>query len=366
LQSGNTGRAGPPQKWLHKIEHFEGTMQQLNHRRLALAALFSTIALSACGGNADADAPAPAPTSPTLAQRSAAATATAQSSSNACAPIRPYYWEIGDRTQPLASGSVNAPGNATTYTASSVMSIASASKWLYGAYVAEARGGTLTSDDIQFLTFRSGYTGLVPVGDCLPGDTVAACVARNDNDVQTVAQVGKFFYNGGHMQKHASLAAPGVALGAMDNAALATEMRRLLGNDINLSFTQPQPAGGVRTSANDYALFLRKLLNNQLRLGALLGSHKVCTNPATCTDALSTPITNGLDWHYSLGHWVEDDATRSDGAFSSAGAFGFYPWVDVSKTWYGIVARSDTFGGGNESADCGALIRRAWVTGVTQ
>lgn len=337
----------------------------MHDRWPALAALFATVALTACGGSSGSPAPAPAPSGPDLAQRTTAATTTAQNHS-LCTAIRPFYWEIGDGTQPLASGSVNATGNATTYTASSVMSIASASKWLYGAYVAERRGGVLTADDIQYLTFRSGYTGLVPIGDCQQTDTVAGCVARNDNDVQTAAHVGKFYYNGGHMQKHASLAAPGVDLGAMDNAALATEMRRLLGTDIALSYTQPQPAGGVRTSANDYAVFLRKLINNQLRLGALLGSNKVCTNPATCSDALSTPITNGLDWHYSIGHWVEDDATRSDGAFSSAGAFGFYPWVDASKTWYGIVARSDVLGGGNESADCGALIRKAWVTGVAQ
>lgn len=330
----------------------------------ALAMLFATVTLSACGGSSDS--PAPPPSGPDLTQRSNAATATAQSSTNLCNAIRPFYWEIGNGTQRRASGSVNATGNATTYTASTVMSIASASKWLYGAYVAERRGGVLTTEDIQYLTFRSGYTGLVPIDDCQQTDTVAGCVARNDNDVQTPAHVGKFYYNGGHMQKHASLAAPGVDLGAMDNAALATELRRLLGNDIALSYTQPQPAGGVRTSANDYAVFLRKLITNQLRLGALLGANKVCTNPVTCSDALSTPITNGLDWHYSIGHWVEDDATRSDGAFSSAGAFGFYPWVDATKTWYGIVARSDVLGGGNESADCGALIRRAWVTGVAQ
>lgn len=336
----------------------------LDRRPATIAVLFATVALSACGGSSDS--PAPPPSGPDLAQRTAAAMATAQSTSNLCNPIRPFYWEIGDGTQRQASGSVNAAGNATTYTASTVMSIASASKWLYGAYVAERRGGVLTTEDIQYLTFRSGYTGLVPIGDCQQTDTVASCVTRNDNDVQTPAHVGKFYYNGGHMQKHASLAAPGVDLGAMDNAALAAEMRRLLGTDIAMSFTQPQPAGGVRTSANDYAVFLRKLINNQLRLGALLGANKVCTNPGTCSDALSTPITNGLDWHYSLGHWVEDDPTRSDGAFSSAGAFGFYPWVDATKTWYGIVARSDALGGGNESADCGALIRRAWVTGVAQ
>ncbi|MET0332741.1 MAG: hypothetical protein ABW190_00600, partial [Rhizobacter sp.] len=166
-------------------------MTQPCEGRTALAALFAATALGACGGNAGS--PAPTPAGPDLAQRTAAATSTAQSTGNLCAPIRPFYWEIGDGTQRRASGSVNATGNATTYTASSVMSIASASKWLYGAYVAERRGGVLSADDIQYLTFRSGYTGLVPIGDCQQADTVASCVARNDNDVQTPAHVGKFF-----------------------------------------------------------------------------------------------------------------------------------------------------------------------------
>jgi hypothetical protein len=323
---------------------------------------FVCLTLGACGGGSDS----PTPPGPDTAARTAAATSTAQSTSNACNAIRPFYWEIGDRNQRLANAAVNQAGNATTYTADTVMAIASASKWLYGAYVAEKRSGMLTAQDIQFLTFSSGYTSFAAIGDCFASDTVASCVARGDNDVQTPAHVDRFYYNGGHMQKHASLAAPGMDLGAMDNAALAAEMRRLLGSEINLSFSQPQPAGGVRTSATDYARFLRKLLGNRLQLGALLGSNKVCTNPVTCPTALNTPIANGLNWNYSIGHWVEDDATRSDGAFSSAGAFGFYPWVDVNKSWYGIVARHDTAGGGNESADCGALIRKAWVTGIAQ
>jgi hypothetical protein len=187
------------------------------------------------------------------------------------------------------------------------LAIASASKWLYGAYVAERRQGTLTAEDVQFLNFTSGYTRFAAIGDCFPGDTVGECAARGDNDIAVPAHVGKFHYNGGHMQQHASLPA-GMNLGAMDSAALAAELRRLLGSDIKLSFGQPQLAGGVRTTAADYARFLRKVLGNELQIAALLGSHKVCTNPATCAGAISTPITSGLDWHYSIGHWVEDDA----------------------------------------------------------
>lgn len=295
------------------------------------------------------------------AERIAAATAAALSATNACAPIRPFYWEVGDATQRLAGGSVKAVGNPTVYESDTVMSIASATKWLYGAYVAEQRGGALTAEDITFLNFRSGYVSLPPATGCQQTDTVGSCVERGSNGVQTPSEVGRFHYDGGHMQKHASLPSPGMALGAMNNAALAAEWRRVLGTDIALSFSQPQPAGGVRTSARDYALFLRKLLGRQLKLGSLLGHYPVCTNPQTCPTATYSPISTE-SWHYSIGHWVEDDPVRGDGAFSSAGAFGFYPWIDASRSFYGIVARTAIFGSGNESAACGSAIRRAWLT----
>jgi hypothetical protein len=298
------------------------------------------------------------------AVRVAAATATAHSASNACAPIRPFYWEIGDKQQRLAGGSVGAPGNATVVEAGTVMNIASASKWLYGAYVAEQRGGALTAEDIQYLNFRSGHVSLPPLTGCQQDDTVASCVARGSNGLQTPTEVDRFHYDGGHMQKHASLPSPGMALGAMNNPALAAELRRVLGTDLDLGFSQPQPAGGVRTSARDYAAFLRKLLNRQLKMGAMLGHHAVCTNPQTCPSATYTPVPPALSWHYSVGHWVEDDPALGDGAYSSAGAFGFYPWIDVAKSHYGVIARTALFGNGNESANCGALIRRAFTSGV--
>jgi len=312
----------------------------------------SCLALAACGGSSGGSDP--------LAARTLAATNTAQSNS-ACTAIQPFYWEIGDKTQRLASASAGG----TTYTASTSMPIASASKWLYGAYVAERRAGVLTAEDIKYLHFQSGYTNFSS-GGCTNSETVASCLTHDGNGDYSVGTDGKFFYNGAHMQKHASLPSPGMGLGAMANAELATEVRAQLGTDIGLTYTQPQLAGGVKTTANDYALFLRKLLNNQLKMTALLGSNKVCTNPTTCTDALRTPITANVDWHYSVGHWVEDDPTSGDGAFSSAGAFGFYPWVDASKTYYGVVARVDLVGGGNDSAICGALIRKAWMTSVQQ
>ncbi len=328
--------------------------------------------LQACGGGGGDEGgapppppPPPEPTQPTTPERSAAAMQTAQSATNACAPIRPFYWEVGDRNASLASGSVASTSDSTLYAADTPMAIASASKWIYGAYVAQLRAGALTADDIRFLTFRSGYTSF---STCLPGQSVDQCVAYQNNGVYHPAADGLFSYGGGHMEKHASQN----GLGPLQNASLAAEIRTRLGTDIDLGYAQPQLAGGVYTTAGDYARFLRKLLGGELALGALLGSHAVCTNPATCAQALNTPVPASESWSYSLGHWVETDPAVGDGAFSSAGAFGFYPWIDAGKTWYGIVARKQTpqgqdtdrsLGEGYRSAQCGRLIRKAWVTG---
>ena len=321
-----------------------------------VAAASIGVLLTACGGGGDGGTPAL-----TDAQRAAAATITAQSSSNACGPIRPFYWEIGDRSAALATGSVNGASGTAVYTAATPMSIASASKWLYSSYVVQKQNAALSDSDIKFLTFRSGYTNFT---SCLPGQTVDSCVNYLDNGVHSDATDGRFDY-GGHMQKHASV----IGLGALDSASLAVELRSQLGSDVGLAYSQPQPAGGVVSTAADYARFLRKLLGADLKMATMLGSHAVCTNPLTCPagQAVGTPVPSAESWHYSIGHWVEDDPVVGDGAFSSAGAFGFYPWIDSGKTYYGVVARQVfAQNAGYDSARCGRLIRKAWVTGTVQ
>jgi hypothetical protein len=134
----------------------------MNHRTVIECSriaglLFAATLLSGCGGgsgDSSTGSPlSPAPSgSPNNTQRVQAATATAQNNS-ACSAIQPFYWEVGDRSVALASGSV---GSAAP-TAASTMLIASASKWMFGAYVVE-RFRPLTDQDITALTMRSGYT----------------------------------------------------------------------------------------------------------------------------------------------------------------------------------------------------------------
>jgi hypothetical protein len=107
-------------------------------------------------------------------------------------------------------------------------------------------------------------------------------------------------------------------------------------------------------------VFLRKLMAGSLKMGNSLGKEAVCTLPSACDAAVSSPAPEA--WHYSYGHWVEDDPKTGDGAFSSPGLFGFYPWISADKKTYGIVARqSISLSAYIDSAYCGREIRKAYL-----
>ncbi|HEY8025308.1 MAG TPA: DUF4214 domain-containing protein [Burkholderiaceae bacterium] len=324
--------------------------------------------VTALANTVSGSAPGPSPMS------GSAATWTATNNS-LCTTLAPYYWEIGNHSGAAISGSVNGSSSSSPVTAATVFSIASASKWIYSTAAVQMRGtvSQITSADIDFLHFTSGYTymGNFAQGspECPQTGTVNQCLQQGSPayNMQNPRTVGVFDYDSGHMENHAGqngLGNDGVRL-------LQSAMQQQIGTDINIAYSQPLLAGGIYTTAKDYALFLRKILNGQLVMHDALGTSPVCTSMrAPCNSAYS-PIPEA--WHYSLGHWVEDDpATYGDGSFSSAGAFGFYPWIEASKTYYGMISREDQSSaasgeqGGYASAQCGRLVRHAWMTGVNQ
>ncbi|MBU1237995.1 MAG: hypothetical protein KJ634_13870 [Gammaproteobacteria bacterium] len=312
-----------------------------------------TALMAACGGGGGGDTP-PGTGQPDQATRIAAAEQTATTNAN-CTAVSPFYYELGDKNGAIVSGSVG-----TGYSATTQMNIASASKWLFGAYVAEVRNGVLSQDDTRATHMLSGYASMG--SGCLPNATVESCFQMLGNDTYTAAKLDRYNYDSGHFQRW------GVdnGMAAMDGDGVASAYRTTLG--VETSFNGPLLAGGAITSASNYAVFLRKILNNQLEIAGLLGDQPVCTQPGlSCPTADRSPITAEA-WSYSVGHWVETDPVVGDGAFSSAGAFGFYPWVDSTKTWYGILAREDMSGNnqGYASAQCGRLIRKAYMTGTAQ
>jgi hypothetical protein len=307
-----------------------------------------TALIAACGGGGGGDSP-PGPGGPDQATRIAAARQTATTNAN-CTAVSPFYYELGDKNGAIVSGSIG-----STYTATTQMNIASASKWLFGAYVAEVRSGVLTADDTRATHMQSGYVSMSSF--CGANSTVASCFSGHDT--YTASELNRYYYDSGHFQRW------GVdnGMATMTGPDVAAAYQSTLG--VTSTFNGPLLAGGAIMSASDYAVFLRKILNNQLRIASLLGDQKTCTQPGTCATADYSPISAEA-WNYSVGHWVEDDPAVGDGAFSSAGAFGFYPWIDSTRTYYGVLARLDAAGSGYASAQCGRLIRKAYVTGTAQ
>lgn len=323
------------------------------------------VCLAACGGSGPSDGQPPA--NPPLEQRVAAAQATAQSNP-LCSTrtLNSYYWEIGDKSGPLASGSIGPE----KITADTLMNIASASKWPFAAYVIEKYGDV--PPHVPYLNFTSGYSSFDNTA-CPSTATVGQCNSNNNPINQTESALGTFHYQGGHMQQ----LAVNLGLGGMRVGALANELASQIGSDAGIAFVKPLPEGGMRTTARGYATFLRKLMADSptpLKLGSILGSHAVCTKPINgCNASGDTVAALPENFHYSLGHWVEDDPTNtplSNFAYSSAGKFGFYPWISLDRTLYGIIAREDptavATGEGYASLQCGRLIRAAWRTGIAQ
>lgn len=290
--------------------------------------------------------------------RVGAAQATAQNNP-LCTAIAPFYWEIGDANGPIASGSLG-----TTWTADTPMNIASASKLVFGAYVVQKYKDDIGAINHDAMTMRSGYVSL-SYASCLLTNSVDACFMAGSNSTHTPGEDGVFHYDGGHFQYYADT--PALGLGPDGNVALATEMEDMLGHDLHFGYSSPQLAGGMRMTPGEYAVFLRKILSGGLAIHDHLGENAVCTLPSACPNEADYSPAAPEDWHYSYGHWVEDDPTNGDGTFSSPGAFGFYPWIDASKHYYGIVAR---YALGMtvyiDSVYCGVMIRKAFMTGKEQ
>lgn len=283
----------------------------------------------------------------------AAATQTAQQGAS-CKALGDFYWEIGDGSGPLASGSVG-----TDYSADKSVKIASASKFVWGAYVLEKLGKGREPDATQLalLEMQSGHTAFNPIA-CLLSRTVEGCLTARSNAEVKPSDVGKFSYGGGHDQQ----LAVNLGLGSYSAEQMTAEVRRTIGSDIGLSYARPQPAGGMEGTPADYGRFLRKIINGQLRMREYLGTHPVCTLPGSCPNAVQSPVKEA--WHYSLNHWVEDAPGIGDGAFSSPGLEGFYPWISADKTLYGVLARQQLRANAYwESVLCGRNIRKAFVSG---
>lgn len=282
--------------------------------------------------------------------------------------------------------------NRGSATQNKVYESASSSKWITGTIILHYIQSSLNQTSTKPLTLDShpqdfiGAAWPVPASDSLYPMTVrdlmsftsglrdeTNCINRPDPDFETcamqmvAANVGNgyipgkvYYYSGVHLQVAGLMAikARNIALGITHSTwqSIFNDFKANTGLFVNSQYdlpstTNPRLAGGMHWVGNDYIEFLKKFSKGQIlnstylkaQLSDQVGAAVIETSPAN--------RGTGEDWHYGLGLWAECHSVvfnceNNIETFSSAGAYGAYPFLNVKHNFYGLVARQGALGTG--------------------
>lgn len=262
-----------------------------------------------------------------------------------------------------------------SYSPTTRVPIASASKWLSGAVLMSLiDSGEVTLDDPiarlmpdapadkRAITLRQlfSHTSGIPSGAGLLPQTNACLNARATTlDACARAILGvalgdppgaRFDYGGSSMQVAGRLAelASGKTWDALFRERIATPLG-LTASDYAggsqtpgyVATTNPQIGGGVRATARDYARFLRMIGHRGVLDGRRVLS-QASVDAIERDQTLGAPVRGGSFAPYRLGYGIGVWRNRVDAAgnavqVSSQGAFGASPWIDRETGLVGIV-----------------------------
>lgn len=326
------------------------------------------------------------------------------------------------------SGSPPAPFNTTTTyyttgTPTSTSFVLSSTAGGSGTAITTSGSGSASVTIQPNFSVGTSIGGTVDnVNYCLPQAGTVNTAQTNAYQFSSQATNKQFAYDGGHAQNNASVNFSGTGQFAV--APLGTgagSMYSFYATDFanGGAFTQPMVAGGVYQTPANYLKFLNALTNSSTMMSVFtptyIAANGVCawTTPkdstgnlnGTCPTAYFSPITS--DWSYVFYYWLEGNFFGSgadagqcvpDCSANSVGAFGAYPFITplcpaaghpgnlcqtvaefnaaatggvTPWTYYGGVFRqvapgTSPTGNGQASAACGALIRKAYLTGIQQ
>lgn len=213
----------------------------------------------------------------------------------------------------------------------------------------------------QLFAFTSGFNGTAEQPSCIGEATVSlsACVQQIHDGGLDSPPDQSFNYGNEHMQiaALAMVQSRGKSVDAimrerlLDRLGVSAETRYTLGARDN-----PTYSGGMRSTGEDYGLVLAAILRGDIfadRAGFL--TDRVAQRPvATVPGAISQ---NRLNWHYGFGFWKEcPGATYTancDAApvISSAGAFGFTPWIDFNRGYWAVIVTEEPLNRGFDPAE---------------
>ena len=261
-------------------------------------------------------------------------------------------------------------------TADTVYELASSSKWLSAAAIMQlVEQDVLSLDDHpqdhipwwtddpndarsqvtlqHLLSFTSGFTGRVFTVNCAgdPNVTLEECAKVMYAEQFEFAPGEAYYYSNTHLHIAAVMAEYAT------DQPFATIFEEQLAQPLDLQDTallhpsvqNPRPAGGGEGTAKEYAIFLEALLNSEY----LTDSFDAMTNDyvGSETDIVYSPLTNqGYEWHYGFGQWREclsgswQAQCDEEIIVSSAGAYGFYPYLNMNGGYYVIIAHQEPLG----------------------
>ena len=212
----------------------------------------------------------------------------------------------------------------------------------------------------HLLSFTSGFmTEPDPVSPALLGcldrqiQIFEDCVQQiyNTNKDNNIEPGGQFYYSSTHLQIAGLMAINAGGYPSwtkvFDDFKLRTGLFSHSTYDLP-SATNPRLAGGMHWTGEDYLEFLRTLYKGQL-LSDNMRKELWASQRGSAT-VESSPVRDALseDWPYALGNWVECANSSSNcvptGRNSGPGAYGAYPFIDVKKGYFGILARQGALG----------------------
>jgi len=202
----------------------------------------------------------------------------------------------------------------------------------------------------QLLSFTSGLAEEAPCVNMNLAEftaCVASVVKANEGTGKTAGT--EFYYSSSHMQVAGLMAIE--ASGQPDWHSLFADFKAKTGlfpnSDYDLPSTgNPRLAGGMHWTGNDYVQFLRAY-----KTGAFSKSFPIAIEDRTKAVTMgNSPSIDGLgeEWHYGYGLWIECRNATFDCTtttyVSSPGAYGAYPFVNLPRDFFGIVARQGALG----------------------
>ena len=222
----------------------------------------------------------------------------------------------------------------------------------------------------QLFAFTSGFNGTAEqqqgcIGD--PAFTLRACVQQIHDGGPDSVPDQSFNYGNEHMQ----IAALAITLreGKSVDAIMRERLLGPLGVSAETRYTlgagdNPTYSGGMRSTGEDYARVLAAILRADIFADrAEFLADRVGARPmATVPPAISG---NNLNWHYGFGFWKECDgpayvaACEAAPVISSAGAFGFTPWIDFRRGYWAIIITEERLDQGFDPAQRSIALEQA-------